>query len=145
MAEWKGIKMDAGRIFAETAKSVKISMPSKSEFKNYYFWHPKKLIFWTLKSNKKLSPLFYQATFLHQPKKSFHQIEITSSLHLLYSRSMWILCYLQTLLQFYLRLNVLNVMKWILENFHFKDCVLFKRWTSLQFRVLLKSLFDFIL
>ena len=51
MAEWKGIKMDAGRILAETARSVKISMPSKSEYKNYYFWHPKKLIFWTLKNS----------------------------------------------------------------------------------------------
>lgn len=51
MAEWKGILMDAGRISAESARAVKISMPSKSEFKHYYFWHPKKLIFWKLKNS----------------------------------------------------------------------------------------------
>lgn len=45
MTEWKGISIDRSRIVAESARSVKISMPKKGDYKGWYFWHPKKLIF----------------------------------------------------------------------------------------------------
>ncbi len=44
MSKWKSIAISQGHILAESANAYKIALPKKSEYKNYYFWHPKKLV-----------------------------------------------------------------------------------------------------
>lgn len=41
---WNKIKFNAQNIVAETARSVLIKMPNKSDFADFKFWHPKKLV-----------------------------------------------------------------------------------------------------
>lgn len=44
MGEWKSINVYKQFIKAESAKSVLIACPKKTEFSGYSFWHPKKLV-----------------------------------------------------------------------------------------------------
>lgn len=74
MAEWKGINISQGHILAETAKAYKIALPKKSEYKGYYFWHPRKLVRPTsLKMNANLC-LRYTDDFIFHLKKDLPKI-----------------------------------------------------------------------
>ena len=44
MAKWKKITINKNSVAAETATSVLIKMPNRSEFSGYTFWHPSKLV-----------------------------------------------------------------------------------------------------
>lgn len=74
MSEWRSIGISQGHILAETAKAYKIALPKHSEFKNYYFWHPRKLVRpKSLKVNSDLC-LSYTDDFVFHLKKDSPKI-----------------------------------------------------------------------
>lgn len=44
MSEWKNFNINKNMIVSETSNGITISMPKKSKYNGYSFWHPKKCV-----------------------------------------------------------------------------------------------------